>query len=902
MVVANRCAGMAPGTTSQLSVVINGRATHAPAASTILEALNQRGIHVPQLCHDPRLKPAGVCRLCLVEVSGRHVPACTTALEDGMVIQTQDSTIEHERRTLLELQARGQPPREPGLPENAFLQELRAYGVEGAFSGTADPALVDRSNPYIHVDLSRCIECRRCERICRELQGQNTWQVWNRGPESRLVPDTGVPLFQSSCVSCGACVDTCPSGALTDVSVRERGPSTAFTRTTCPYCGVGCEMDVGTRDGQIVEVRPARDAPVNRGHLCVKGRYAFDFVRSPDRAQFPMLRGASGLVPVTWDEALGFVADRLSRVLARYGAGAVGVLGSARATNEENYLAQKFARVVLGTHNVDCCARVCHAPSAAGLSAMLGTGAATSSFDDIERAATLLVVGSNATENHPVVGARLRQAARAGARLVVIDPRVTELAAIADIHLKPRPGTNVALLNALAHTILDEGLVDDEFLAQRVDQLDEFRAFVQTFAPERASRLCDVDPASIREAARVYASHRPSLCFHGLGVTEHAQGTGGVMCLVNLALLTGNVGKRGSGVNPLRGQNNVQGSAHMGCEPHRLTGLVPVEQGRALFERVWRAPLPTAPGIDLMQMMDAAIAGDFKALYAIGYDVLLTNPNAARTVKAFSSLELCVVQDLFVNETAREFASAFLPAACSFEKDGTFMNSERRVQRVRRAVPPPGEALPAWQILCQVARAMDHEEGFEFESPEEIWEEIRQVWPAGAGIDYRRLERRGLQWPCPTPDHPGTELLHAQTFAGAPRAALRCVPFRSGSEECTPEYPLLLNTGRTLFQFNAGTMTGRTPNVAFRSTDLLDVSPDDARALGLRDGERVTVISRHGSAVLPVHIDPGLAPGQLFATFHTPEVFLNRLTGDERDDVTHTPAYKVTAVRLERLG
>jgi formate dehydrogenase major subunit len=887
---------------AELRVVINGGLTRVAKPTTILAALNDANIHVPHLCHDPRLEPAGVCRLCLVEVAGlpHPVPACSTPLADGMQIATHTPALEAMRRTLLELQARNYPRPEPGSRDNAFLQEIRAYGLESALS-YHHPQRLDESHPYIRIDMSRCIDCRRCVRICEELQGQDVWHAWNRGERTQFVPDSGESLRDSACVSCGACVDTCPSGALEDKLSREAGTPTKLTRTTCPYCGVGCEMEVGTRGGRLVEVRPVRDAPVNKGHLCVKGRYAFGFADAPDRVTTPLIRGHSGFQRVSWDEALGYVADRLSRITEKFGPRAVGVLGSARATNEENYLTQKFSRLVLGTNNVDCCARVCHAPSAAGLSAMLGTGAATSSFDDIERAKTLLVVGTNTTENHPVVGARIRQAVRRGARLIVIDPRRIELAGIADVHLGLRPGSNVPVLNAMASTILHEGLADHAFLSARVDGFDDYRTFLEAWTPERAAAIAGVDAERIRAAARIYASEKPALCFHGLGVTEHVQGTEGVMCLVNLALITGNLGRPGAGVNPLRGQNNVQGSAHMGCEPHRLTGLVPIETGRASFEAVWNAPLPTEPGLDWMQMTDAALDGRLKALYAIGYDVLLTNPDTTRTERALSTLDFCIVQDLFMSETAREVATVFLPAACSFEKDGTFMNSERRVQRVRAALPPPGEARADWEILCHLARAMGKERHFRFESPAEIWEEIRKVWKAGAGIGYERLEHRGLQWPCPTDDHPGTELLHAEEFTQGRRATLRCVDFRPTNETCSTDYPLLLITGRKLYQFNAGTMTARTPNLVLRPADVLDVSPEDAAEHGLAQGERVAVVSRYGRVIVDVNIDAALAPGHVFATFHTADVFLNRLTSSERDSITHTPEYKVVAVRIEKL-
>lgn len=887
-----------------LHVQLNGQALQFEPGTTLLAALERSGLHVPHLCHDDRLAPAGACRLCIVEVAGqpRPVTACTTPLTDGMAIETHSAALESRRRALLAWMARSHPRDAEAGPDNPFLREVHAYGLADELgAGHRDGgAEVDDTHPYIRVDMSRCIHCHRCERICAHVQGQFTWRVWNRGAETRFVPDSGTTLRDSSCVSCGACADSCPSGALTDKTVIALGAPLRWTRTTCPYCGVGCEMQVGSRDGRLVQVRPALDASVNKGHLCVKGRYAFGFAEAPDRVTTPMIRDGGAFHVVSWGEAIGFIADQLQTIRDRHGSDAIGVLGSARATNEENYLTQKFARVVLGTNNVDCCARVCHAPSAAALSQMLGTGAATNSFDDIEQARTLLVFGANATENHPVVGARLRQAALRGAHLVVADPRRIELARIASVHLQMRPGTDIPLLHAMAFTILNEGLADPDFTAARVDELEAFRRFVGVWTPERAAAVCGVDAASIRAAARLYATEKPAMCMHGLGMTEHVQGTETVMCLVNLALLTGNVGRPGAGVNPLRGQNNVQGSAHMGCEPHHLTGYVNIEHGRSSFERVWQAPVPRSRGLDLMQMMEAAGAGRLKALHAIGYDVLLTNPTAEVTRRALSRLELLVVQDMFMTETARELATVFLPAASSFEKDGTFMNAERRVQRVRRVVDAPGEARSDADILCALAEAMGQGDRFAFRNAEEIWNEIRSVWPRGAGISYERLERNGLQWPCPSEDHPGTRVLHSDSFASGPRAALRRIEYRPSAETCNDEYPLLLITGRRLYQFNAATMTGRTPNALLQPGDVLDVCEDDARRYGLRNGDRVLLRSRHGEARLPMHVDDRLQPGCIFATFHTADVFLNRLVGPQRDAVTHTPEYKVTAVRLEK--
>lgn len=787
-------------------------------------------------------------------------------------------------------------------PEKPFYRYARTYGLsENDFTGSSEPHLLDDSHPYIHVDMSECIVCYRCVRICEEVQGQFVWRIVNRGHETRIVPDSGTSLRESSCVSCGACVDTCPSGALEDKSLLTYGVPASWTRTTCPYCGAGCEMDVGASKNHIVSIKPLLDAPVSRGHLCVKGRYAFDFVSAPDRITKPMIRRGDQWRQVTWDDVISFTAESLQRISEKYGPDSIAVLGSARGTNEENYLAQKFARVVIGTNNVDCCARVCHTPTAAAMKLMLGTGAATNSYNDIEKARTILVCGANATENHPIVGARIKQAALKGANMIIIDPRRIELTQYAAIHLRPRPGTNIPLLNAMAYTIVEEQLFDREFANERVAEWDEFCHFIKLFSPENVEADCGVKADLIREAARLYAGAKPSICFHGLGVTEHTQGTEGVMCLVNLALLTGNIGKPGAGINPLRGQNNVQGAAHMGCDPGVLTGSVSLNDGRRLFESVWGASIPRKQGLNLLEMMDSAAAGKLKALWAIGYDIALTNANTTATEQALRSLEFIIVQDMFMNETARQFGSVFLPAASSFERDGTFMNAERRIQRVRKAIDPVAQSRPDWEIICAIAKAMGKAESFSYGSAEDIWNEIRSVWPAGRGITYERLDGGGLQWPCPDDDHSGTEVMHTASFPPG-KAALRRVPYRPTDESVDEEFPFLLITGRTLYQFNAGTMTMRTANVKLRPADVLDISFEDAKQLKLHEGDRVQIRSRYGEATLPIRITPTVKPGELFATFHTAEVFLNRVTSPHRDRYVKSPEYKVTAVKIERVN
>jgi formate dehydrogenase major subunit len=887
-----------------MRVVVDGLGVEVADGATILHGLRAAGIDVPSLCDDARLEPYGECRMCLVRVDGRAqlVAACVTRAEPGMAIETAADDAEAVRRGLLGMIARHYPANVVAdATAEPFHQLLARYDV--AATGDAGRSdLRDDSHPCIAIDMNRCIDCFRCVRICDEVQGQFAWQIAGRGPDTHVVPSGADTLLESACVSCGACVDTCPTGALEDRSVLELGRPTRWTRTTCPYCGVGCELLVGTRDDRLVAAVPASDAPVNLGHACVKGRYGHGFVHSGDRVVEPMIRDGDGWRKVSWDEAITAVTGGFRRVLEASGPTGVGVFASARATNEDNYVLQKFARVVLGTNNVDCCARVCHAPSAAGLRIAFGTGAATSSFADIEHAQAIVVCGANATENHPVVGARIKQAARRGASLIVIDPRRIELADYAAIHLRPEPGTNVLLLNAIAAAIVDEGLADTDFLGDRVDDFDEYVAFIGQYLPELVAGTCGVDAADIRAAARLYATHTPGMIFHGLGITEHTQGTDAVVCVANLALLTGNVGRPGSGVNPLRGQNNVQGSAHMGCEPDFLTGFAPVH-GAPWFADVWGAPIPDSDGLDAMQMLDAANAGALHALWVVGWDILQTQPNTTATEQALARLDMLVVQDLFLNETARRYATIFLPTCSTFEKDGTFMNGERRVQRVRQVIEPLGHARPDWEIVGAVAHAMGHGHQFDFTHPEQIWDEIRRVWPAGAGMSYSRLEPPGgLQWPCPTDDHPGTTLLHETAFAAlGPTTSLHQITYRPSPEQADPDYPFLLITGRALDQFNAGTMTRRSLTNQFRTTDTLDISAADAARLEVHAGETVRVTSRYGTTTLPARVSAQVNPGHLFATFSDPHTELNRLTGPHRDPTTNTPEYKRTMVRVQRL-
>lgn len=888
-----------------IRAIINGQQGEFAEGVTVLEAAKQLGFDIPTLCNDDRLSPVGACRMCLVEVKGssNEVVSCKTLLSEGMEVETHGTLTETARIWNLRMLA-GNYPAEAfeAFPDKPFHKLASHYGVKSEdFQGDHTIA-ADSSHTYINVDMSRCINCYACVRICAAVQGQFVWHVLGRGEESQILPDSFGAFGDSTCVSCGACSDACPTGALEDKTVIERGFPTTWTKTTCPYCGTGCEMNVGVRDDRVVQVKPVMDAPVNYGHLCVKGRYAYDFVDADDRVTEPMIREDDGWRVVSWEEAISFAAQKLKEIDSEFGRDAIAVLGSARATNEENYLAQKFTRVVLGTNNVDCCARVCHTPSAAAMKIMIGTGAMTNSFDDIEKAKTIILCGANPTENHPIPGARIKQAViKNGTKLIVIDPRKTELTKYADVHLQLRPGTNILMFNALAYTIIDESLTDPEFIRTRVTEFDEFREFVADYSPEAVAERCGVDAALIRKAARIYATNTPSMAMHGLGMTEHLQGTEGVMSIVNLALLSGNIGKHGAGVNPLRGQNNVQGSAHMGCDPGILTGSVTIETGRELFESVWKREVPTKDGLNQLQMIDAARDGKLKALWTIGYDVFLSNANAHETAKAFANMDLVIIQDFFMNETAKRFGHVFFPATTSFEKDGTFMNGERRVQRIRAAVSPRGNAKSDLEIICDLAAAMGFEKDFAFKTAEEVWNEVRAVWPPGYGITYDRIEKAGIQWPCPDIDHPGTEVLHGESFANGVAAALKRIKYRPTKEVVTDDFPFMLTTGRVLEQFNAGTMTMRTPNKKLRPTDLLQMSKADSERLSIANGERVRLSSNYGEAVLPVEITSKVKTGELFASFHDPAVFLNYATGPTRDRFTQAPEFKVTAVRIEKL-
>ena len=658
---------------------------------TILELLKNNDIRIPALCNDDRFPPSALCRTCLVKINGEPhwQPSCRTLLSDGMEIETNTKEIAEYRKDLFRMMTKNYPQSAIlQFPQKEFHFWLNEYALVNEIINIPNTQK-DSSHPYIQIDMSQCIKCMRCVQICDSVQGQFVLHVLKKGDEEQVCHDSNGLFVDSSCVSCGACSDSCPTGAIEDKSIIEFGFPEKTTRSVCAYCGVGCEINVGTKNEKINRIQPVIESPVSKGHLCVKGRYAWNYIYADDRIKHPMIRRNDRWEKVSWEEALNFCVDKLNFISAQYGADSIGIVSSARATNEENYVIQKFARTVIGTNNIENCARVCHQPTAKAMSMTLGTGAATNSFDDIEKAKTILIAGSNTTRNHPIVGARIKQAVINGANLIVVDPRKIELTKYAKYHLQLKVGTNIALFNAMANVIIEEGLFERVFTENRVEGFEEFKKFIGEWTPERAAEICNVSANLIREAARLYATDSPSICFHGLGLTEHTQGTESVIALVNLALITGNIGKSGSGINPLRGQNNVQGAAIMGCEPGSYTCLASVKNDRSRFEDLWKTNLPNKKGLNLLEMIDAAVVGKLKSMWIVGYDVYFTLPDANYTEKAFRNLDLLIVQDMFMTETAKKFADVFLPIASSFEKEGTFMNSERRIQRIRKVIPPP---------------------------------------------------------------------------------------------------------------------------------------------------------------------------------------------------------------------
>jgi formate dehydrogenase alpha subunit len=895
-----------------VTLTLDGREVIASDRATILDVARREHVYVPTLCFDERLAPFGACRVCLVGVRGARGPvaACTTPVRAGMVVDTRDSVASRVARNVVELVLSDYPKDalarhdDQGEDRNELRRVAAHFGLaESRYFGKRHSYPRDDRHPYIKVDLNECIVCGRCVRACEEIQGTFALTYTGRGWETKIAAGMDSSFTDSACVSCGACVNTCPTSALDEEAFRAKETLDRTVTTTCAYCGVGCSLDVHVRDEKVVAIDPTPEGPSNQGHTCVKGRFAHQYALAPERATQPLLRRTDGSWrAATWDEAMGFVADRIRSIVKQHGPNAFAAISSSRCTNEENYVLQKLTRAAIGTNNIDNCSRVCHSPTSLGLIRSLGESGGTNSFADIDVEACIFLTGANPTEGHPVVGARMKEAVLRGAKLIVADPRRIELATMADVFLQLRPGSNVALYNGLAHVIVRDELYDRAFVDARTEGFEAYRAHVAKYDPKYVSELTGVAPELIEKAAHLYATTPPAGIHYGLGVTEQSQGVSGVRCLANLALLTGNFGRPGAGSNPLRGQNNVQGSSDMGALPTYLTMYRPMANDavRHAFEARWGRPIQKERGLMIPEMFDRAIDGSLKAMYVFGEDIAQTDPNMGHVEHALRSLELLVVHDIFENATAK-FAHVLLPGSSFLEKTGTFTNAERRVQLVRAAVPTPGDARRDLDVLFDLSARL----GYDMGAPDaaKVWDEIAELTPALTGISHERLDReRGLQWPVPTKDHPGTPILFRDRFqTESGRGVLFAVDWEPPGESASAEYPFILVTGRQLAHYNSGTQTRRTHNVDLQPLDMIEVHPDDAVALGVVDGDLVEVASPRGTVQSFARVTTRVAPGNVFLSFHFPELKTNLLTSGHSDPNTRCPEYKVTAVSVKRV-
>jgi formate dehydrogenase major subunit len=897
----------------KVTLEINGRAVTVPAGTSVMRAAIEAGVHVPKLCATDSLDPFGSCRVCLVEIEGRRgTPAsCTTPAEEGLKVTTESDRLAKLRRGVMELYMSDHPVdcletshgdcEMHDIADAVGLTTVR-YGLEGA--NHQDEA-EDASNPYFRFDPTACIVCSRCVRACEETQGTFALTVKGRGFESKI--SAGDVLFMDSeCVSCGACVQACPTSSLQEKSVIEMGEPERSELTTCAYCGVGCTFKAELRGDEVVRMVPYKDGKANHGHSCVKGRFAWGYTTHQDRILTPMVREkiTDAWREVTWDEAIAYVASEFKRIQADYGPDAIGGITSSRCTNEETFLVQKLVRAAFGNNNVDTCARVCHSPTGYGLKSTFGTSAGTNDFDSVDYADVMMVIGANPTDAHPVFASHMKRRLRDGARLIVADPRRIDLVRMphveADYFLPLKPGSNVALINAMAHVVVTEGLVDEEYVRERCDW-DAFQTWAKFIAEERNSpealeEATGVSAADLRGAARLYGTGGNAAIYYGLGVTEHSQGSTMVMGMANLAMATGNVGKPGTGVNPMRGQNNVQGSCDMGSFPHEFSGYrhVSDEGVRAAFEEAWQVGLQAEPGLRIPNMFDAAVEGYFKGLYIEGEDVAQSDPNTKHVYAALEAMECVVVQDLFLNETAA-FAHVFLPGSTFLEKDGTFVNAERRIGRVRKILEPKN-GYADWEITQLISNAMGYP--MNYSHPSEIADEIARLTPTFAGLTYEKLDRLGsLQWPVNDSAPEGTPVMHVGAFVRG-KGMFMITEFVPTEERTNDRFPLLLTTGRILSQYNVGAQTRRTPNMQWHDEDVLEIHAWDAENRGIEHGDLVAVVSRAGETTLRASVSERMQPGVVYTTFHHPETEVNVVTTEFADWATDCPEYKVTAVQI----
>ncbi|HZE91630.1 MAG TPA: formate dehydrogenase subunit alpha [Rhizobacter sp.] len=905
--------------TQEVTLEIDGVSVTVPKGTSLMRAAMDSGTQIPKLCATDSLEPFGSCRLCLVEIEGRRgFPAsCTTPAEAGMKVRTQTPKLQDLRKGVMELYISDHPLDclTCAANGNCELQDMAGvtglrnvrYGFDGA-NHLKD--VKDESNPYFTYDPSKCIVCNRCVRACEETQGTFALTISGRGFESRVSPGQDEPFMESECVSCGACVQACPTATLTEKSVIWLGQAEHSLTTTCAYCGVGCGFKAEMKGTEVVRMVPWKDGKANEGHSCVKGRFAWGYATHQDRMLKPMIRKAitDPWQEVSWDEAVTYAASEFRRIQAKYGQDSIGGITSSRCTNEETYLVQKLVRAAFGNNNVDTCARVCHSPTGYGLKQTLGESAGTQTFKSVEKSDVIMVIGANPTDGHPVFASRMKRRLRQGAKLIVVDPRQIDIVngphIRADYHLKLKPGTNVAVVSSMAHVIVTEGLVDEAFVAERCDMksFNEWRDFVSRpeNSPEAMEAVTGVPADELRGAARLFAKgydgHKNGAIYYGLGVTEHAQGSTTVIGIANLAMATANVGREGVGVNPLRGQNNVQGACDMGSFPHELPGYRHVSDTttRQLFENAWNVELSAEPGLRIPNMFDAALSGSFKALYCEGEDIVQSDPDTQHVASAMMAMECIVVQDLFLNETAK-YAHVFLPGSSFLEKDGTFTNAERRISRVRKVMPPKA-GYADWEVTQLLANALGYP--MNYKHPEEIMAEIASLTPTFRGVSYAKLDQlTSVQWPCNDEAPEGTPTMHIDTFVRG-KGKFIITKYVATDEKVTQKFPLILTTGRILSQYNVGAQTRRTPNNEWHSEDRLEIHPHDAEERGIKANDWVGIKSRAGETVLRAVVTERIQPGVVYTTFHFPESGANVITTDNSDWATNCPEFKVTAVQV----
>jgi formate dehydrogenase major subunit len=897
-----------------VTLEIDGQPVTVPAGTSIMRAAVEAGVKVPKLCATDNVEPFGSCRLCLVEIEGRRgTPAsCTTPAEPGMKVRTQSSKLAKLRRGMMELYISDHPLDclTCAANGNCELQDMAGvvglrevrYGYEGENHLKSEK---DESNPYFTFEPSKCIVCSRCVRACEEVQGTFALTIQGRGFAS-TVSAGGTDFLDSECVSCGACVQACPTATLMEKTVIAKGQPEHSVVTTCAYCGVGCAFKAEMQGSEVVRMVPFKDGKANHGHSCVKGRFAWGYATHQDRILKPMIRAkiTDPWREVSWEEAINYAAGEFKRIQAKYGRDSIGGITSSRCTNEETYLVQKMVRAAFGNNNVDTCARVCHSPTGYGLKSTFGTSAGTQDFDSVDAADVIMIIGANPTDAHPVFASHMKRRLREGARLIIVDPRRIDLVKSphveADYHLPLLPGTNVAVINAIAHVVVTEGLVDEPFVKERCDleAFELWRKFIaeERNSPEAMEAATGVPASDLRAAARLYATGGNAAIYYGLGVTEHSQGSTMVMGMANLAMATGNLGKRGVGVNPLRGQNNVQGSCDMGSFPHEFSGYrhVSEEPVRRMFEEAWHVQLQGEPGLRISNMLDAACEGTFKGMYIQGEDIVQSDPNTQHVTAGMTAMECVVVQDLFLNETA-SYAHVFFPGSSFLEKDGTFTNAERRISRVRKALPPIA-GMADWEITLALSAALGYP--MPYQHPSEIMDEIARLTPTFAGVTFDKIDQLGsIQWPCNEKAPEGTPVMHIGGFVRG-KGRFMITEFVPTDERTTGRFPLILTTGRILTQYNVGAQTARTENNVWHAEDLLDIHPWDAENRGIRDGDLVSLTSRAGDTSLRARISERMQPGVVYTTFHHGFTGANVVTTEFEDWATGCPEYKVTAVEV----